>query len=77
MIESPELQQIFLMLHKELKDSNIPHHTTLRNRIAAVVDEHIQLLETEMSVGFPSKYLLWINLILLRSVDLTWIDFMH
>ena len=60
-----------------LKDSDIPHHTTLWNWIAEVVDEHIQLLEKEMSVSFPSKYLLWINLILLKSVDLTWIDFMH
>ena len=65
------------MLHKELKSSKIPHHTTLQNQIAEGVEEHIQLLEKEMSVSFPSKYLLQINLILLQLVDLTQINFMH
>ena len=65
------------MLHKELKDSNIPHHSTLQNWIAEVVEEHFELLEKEMSVSFPSKYLLRINLISLKLVDLTQIDFMH
>ena len=77
MIESSELQQIFLMLCKELKDSKIPHHTTLWNWIAEVVEEHIELLEKEMNVSFSSKYLPWINLILLKLVDLPWIDFMY
>ena len=65
------------MLRKELKDSDIPHHSTLRNRIADVVEKHFELLEKEMSVSFPSKYLPRINLISLKLVDLTRIDFMH
>ena len=43
------------MLRKELKDSDIPHHSTLRNRIAEVVEKHFELLEKEMSVSFPRK----------------------
>ena len=65
------------MLCKELKDSDIPHHSTLWNWIAEVVEEHFELLEKEMSVSFPSKYLPRINLISLKLVDLTQIDFMH
>ena len=77
MIESPELRQIFLMLRKELKDSDIPHHTTLRNRIAEVIEEHIKLLEKEMNVSFSNIFLPRIDLILLKLVDLPWIDFVH
>ena len=65
------------MLCKQLKDSNIPYHTTLWNWIAEVVEEHIELLDKEMSISFSNKYLPWITLILLKFVDLAWIDFMH
>ena len=53
-IESSELRQIFLMLRKGMKDSDIPHHSTLRNRIEEVVEEQVQVLEKEMSVSFSS-----------------------
>ena len=44
------------MLRKELNDSDIAHHSTLWNQIVEVVEEHIELLEKEMSVSFPSKF---------------------
>lgn len=50
-IESQELRHIFLMLRKELKDTDIPHHSTLRNRIEEVVKEHLVQLEKDMSVS--------------------------
>ena len=42
------------MFHKGMKDSDIPHHSTLWNWIEEVVEEQIQVLEKEMSVSFPS-----------------------
>ena len=50
-IESQELRHIFLMLCKELKDTDIPHHRTLWNQIEEVVKEHLVELEKDMSVS--------------------------
>jgi len=49
-IESPQLQAIFLMLREELHDSNILHRTTVCNRLTEVWDEHLASLETDMKV---------------------------
>jgi len=43
-IESPQLQAIFLMLREELRDS------TVCNRLTEVWDEHLASLETDMKV---------------------------
>ena len=39
------------MLREELKDADIPHHTTIRNRIAKVLEEHLTHLGDEMQVS--------------------------
>lgn len=38
------------MLRAELKDSDIPHRTTLRNRILERLNEHFEKLKQEMAV---------------------------
>lgn len=50
-IECQQLRAIFLMLREELKDSDIPHRTTIRNRILEVWDEHLDRLQKEMEVA--------------------------
>lgn len=49
-IESPHLRKIFMMLRKDLKDSDIPHRTTVRNHIKEIWDEHLSGLEAEIKV---------------------------
>jgi len=49
-IESPQLRAIFLMLREELKDTDIPHRTSLRERILEVWNEHLDTLQEEMAV---------------------------
>ena len=50
MVESPQLRQIFLMLRKELRESDIPGRTTIRKRIEEVYEEHLEKLRGEMEV---------------------------
>ena len=49
-IESPQLRDIFLMLRAELKDSNIPHHTTIKKHVEEVLTEHLDRLRSDMAV---------------------------
>jgi uncharacterized Rmd1/YagE family protein len=49
-VESPRLRAIFLMLREELKDSDIPHRTNLRERILDVWNDHLDKLQEEMAV---------------------------
>ena len=42
------------MLRQELKDSNIPHHLTIRKRIDEVLEEHLTWLEEDMQVSWHS-----------------------
>jgi len=49
-IESPRLRNIFLLLRQELKESDIPGRTTLRNRIEKAYEDHMKQLEEEMMV---------------------------
>jgi len=51
-IESPKLQAIFLMLQEDLKNSDIPHCTTIRKRIMEIWDEHLDALQDQMMVNF-------------------------
>ncbi|KAI0042415.1 hypothetical protein FA95DRAFT_1465474, partial [Auriscalpium vulgare] len=44
-IESKQLRAIFLLLREQLKDSDIPHRTTLRNRIKELFEEHLVTLK--------------------------------
>lgn len=46
-IESPRLRKIILMCREELKNSDIPHRTTLRTRIDQLWEEHIQELRND------------------------------
>ena len=39
-----------MMLREELKDEDIPHRTTVRNRILEIWDEHLDQLANEMQV---------------------------
>ena len=39
-----------MMLHEELKDEDIPHWTTVRNRILEIWDKHLDQLANEMQV---------------------------
>lgn len=50
MIESKELRAVFLMLRAELRDTDIPHRTTLRTRIAEIFEDHLVRLEKDMLV---------------------------
>jgi hypothetical protein len=56
-IECPELRAIFLMLREGLRDSDIPHRTTIRNRVLEMWTEHLKTLELEMKVKyFPDNF---------------------
>jgi hypothetical protein len=48
-IESPELRKIFLLLRSELKESDIPSRSTIRNHIEKHY-AHMKQLEEEMMV---------------------------
>ena len=49
-IESSHLHKIFLMLWKELKESDIPGRTTIRNRIEKIYIQHLEELAEELKV---------------------------
>lgn len=51
MIENPQLRALFMMLREELHDEDIPHRTTVRNRILEVWDTHLENLAAEMEVN--------------------------
>ncbi|KAF7334741.1 HAT family dimerization domain-containing protein [Mycena sanguinolenta] len=49
--ENQQLRNIFLMLRSELKDSDIPHRTKIRQRVMEIWDEHLDKLESEMAAA--------------------------
>ncbi|PBK58918.1 hypothetical protein ARMSODRAFT_838033, partial [Armillaria solidipes] len=49
-IENPHLHAIFLMLREGLKDSDIPHRSSLRARILQMWDEYMEHLASELKV---------------------------
>jgi hypothetical protein len=50
-VESPRLRKIFLLLRKELQESDIPSRTTIHARIEEAYEEHMKQLEEEMAVS--------------------------
>ncbi|PPQ71742.1 hypothetical protein CVT24_006506, partial [Panaeolus cyanescens] len=53
-IENTQLRSIFLMLRKELRNSDIPHRTTIRERVIARWEKHLKDLENEMKACIKS-----------------------
>ncbi|THU76963.1 hypothetical protein K435DRAFT_703544, partial [Dendrothele bispora CBS 962.96] len=51
-IENPKLRAIFLMLKRDLKDSDIPHRNLIRERIMEMWEEHLDALEEEFAVCY-------------------------
>ena len=49
-IESSRLKKIFLLLHQELKESDIPGRTTMRNKVEKRLQDLLKKLEEEMAV---------------------------
>ncbi|EDR09754.1 uncharacterized protein LACBIDRAFT_325522 [Laccaria bicolor S238N-H82] len=47
-IDNPQLRQIFLMLREDLRDSDIPHGSTICAWIIEVWEDHLDGLEKEM-----------------------------
>jgi hypothetical protein len=56
-IESPELRKIFLLLRSELKESDIPGRSTIRNHIDKHYEAHMEQLEEEMMVFSKFQYI--------------------
>jgi hypothetical protein len=50
-VESPRLRKIFLLLCKELQESDIPGHSTMRTCIEQAYEEHMNQLEQEMAAN--------------------------
>jgi hypothetical protein len=49
-VESPHLRRIFMLLRKDLKDSDIPHRTAIRTQIKEIWDEYLNGLEDDLKV---------------------------
>ena len=50
-VESPRLRKIFQLLCEELKESDIPSHSTMCNHIEEAYEEHMKQLQEEMEVA--------------------------
>jgi hypothetical protein len=50
-VESPRLKKIFLLLRKELMESDIPGQTTIQTHIMNMFSEHLKMLEEDMKVS--------------------------
>jgi hypothetical protein len=51
-IENPQLRAIFMILREELRDEDISHGTTIRNRILRVWDGYVDNPASEMKARF-------------------------
>lgn len=49
-IGSPRLKTLLLLLRKDLKASDIPGRTTIRNRIDSMYAEHMETLKDSLKV---------------------------
>jgi hypothetical protein len=49
-VESPRLKRIFLMLRKELKESDIPGCSKIQEHINEMWEEHLETLKKELKV---------------------------
>ncbi|KAF8230366.1 hypothetical protein L208DRAFT_1019944, partial [Tricholoma matsutake] len=54
-VELPRLRKIFLLLHKELQESDIPDHSTMCTHIEQAYEEHMNQLEQEMATLIVSQ----------------------
>lgn len=73
-VESPRLRAIFLLLRKELKESDIPGRTTIRKRVEEVLAEHLVQLGEEMKVcNFHSSIIPRIH----NIIECRWENFLH
>jgi hypothetical protein len=50
-VELPRLRKIFLLLHKELQESDMPGRSTMHTHIEQAYEEHTNQLEQEMVVN--------------------------
>ncbi|KAF7372181.1 Dimer-Tnp-hAT domain-containing protein [Mycena venus] len=48
-IENESLRAIFLMLREDLQDSDIPHRSTIRNRIMQLFEEHLDRVASDIA----------------------------
>lgn len=51
MVDSPRLRKLCLLLRGDLKESDIPHHTTIRDRIDKAFKSHMTKLEEDLGVS--------------------------
>ncbi len=49
-MESPRLKRIFLILRNELKESDIPGRTSIRDHIMDMYSQHLKKLTEDMKV---------------------------
>ena len=49
-MEREELRNLFLLLHPELQDRDIPHCTTMHKRIIETYEEALQALSQDIQV---------------------------
>ncbi|PPQ97649.1 hypothetical protein CVT26_002438 [Gymnopilus dilepis] len=50
-VESPKLRALFLMLREDLKNTDIPHRTSVREHIMATWEKHLETLQAEMGAA--------------------------
>lgn len=60
-MDREEFRQLCLLLRPELRDADIPHRTTMHNRIVETCDEALDDLSQRILVR-PSYYILWLKL---------------
>jgi hypothetical protein len=73
-IESPRLRKIFLLLREELKESDIPSRSTIRNHIEEVFEEHMAELEEEMG---NCNFILDIKYLFGTLIEISWKNFVY
>jgi hypothetical protein len=72
-VESPRLKKIFLMLKKDLREQDIPGHTTIRVRIDKLAEDHLKELEEEMKVSSLLAVVVWVSAeVLIHYVAISW-----
>ena len=55
-VQPPRLHKVFFILMNELKKSDIPAHSTIRNHIVDKLSEHLERLGDDMKV----KIICWV-----------------
>lgn len=60
-MESPRLRSIFLMLHPELKEQDIPHRAKIRKWIMELWNEYLEKLKNELKVNLNKLLCIILN----------------